>query len=179
MKLRRIVALPAAVVLALWLAGTAVADSGSPTSITTDINGLEVTVSGTWTWDAQACNNDSQQIVGWAVAWGEPGYTANPVPKVGGGSYFMGDADQGNTVVTAGDPCTSFPGDWGDLSHTYAAPGQYDICVIIYDLRDPGARDRRSQRARGRCRPQHRELGRVELHPGRLDLQGDLGHGRP
>jgi hypothetical protein len=137
MKLRRIVALAGAVVLTLWLAGTALADSGSPTSITTGINALEVTVSGTWTWEAQSCNNNSDKIVGWAVAWGEPGYTANPVPKVGGGSYFMGDSVQGNTVFTAGATCTSFPGDWGPLSHTYAAPGHYDICVIIYDLRDP------------------------------------------
>ena len=137
MKLRRFAALAGAMVMTLGVAGAVFADSGSPTSINSKIDGLKVTVDGNWTWDAASCNDSSKKIVGWAVSWGEPGYTDNAVPKSGGGSYYMGDAVQGNTVFTKGDLCSTPSGTWGPLSHTYAAAGSYDVCVIIYDLRDP------------------------------------------
>ena len=123
--------------MTLGLAGSVLADSGDPTSITAEVNGHTVTVHGDWTWDAADCNNSSVKIVGWAVSWGDPNFTENAVPKPGGGSYFMGDATIGNQITTTGDLCKNFPGTWGPLSHTYADAGSYDVCVIIYDLRDP------------------------------------------
>ena len=137
MKLRRFAALAGAMVMTLGVAGAVFADSGSPASINATVDGLKVTISGTWTWDANSCKDSSVKIAGWAAAWGEPGYTDNAVPKSGGGSFYMGDANQGNTISTNGDLCHTPSGNWGPLSHTYAAPGSYDICVIIYDLRDP------------------------------------------
>ena len=123
--------------LTLGTAGAVFADSGDPTSITADVSGHTVTVHGDWTWEASSCNSSSVKIVGFAISWGDPDFQQNPVPKPGGGSYFMGDATTGNQITTNGDLCKNFPGTWGPLSHTYAEAGSYDVCVIIYDLRDP------------------------------------------
>jgi hypothetical protein len=149
MKLRKFAAVAGAMVLTLGLAGAVYADSGSPTSINAEADGMTVKVSGDWTWDQDSCGNNNDKIVGWAVDWGVPGYTDNPVPKSGGGNFYMGDSVQGNTVFTIGEKCGSFPGPWGPLSHTYAEPGEYDICVIIYDMRDGVTSGNHSNQAGG------------------------------
>jgi len=130
MRLRKFAALAGVLVLTLGVVGAVNADSGSPTTIQAQVSGNTVTVHGDWGWDK--CTG--KKIVGWAVAWGDPSWASNPVPKSGGGSYFMGDAAQDNTVFTTGDPCTGTSGAWGPVSHTYDGPGTYTVCVIVYDI---------------------------------------------
>ena len=128
----------------------ALADAGNPTTLTAvadTTNPLQITVSGNWSW-----TDCAGKYVGWAVAWGETGYTSNPVSAVGPpalGPYYMGEsgaypATQGNHVFSALDanpsalsPCPptgATSGTWGPLTHTYAAAGTYNICVVIYDI---------------------------------------------
>jgi len=131
MKLRRMAALAGSMVLTLGVAGAVYADSGNPANIQAAVSGNTVTVTGDWSW--AKCG--TTKIIGWAVSWGDPDFTGNPLPKVGGGFYYMGDANQGNAVKTTGDACTGTSGPLnGSLSHTYAAPGTYDVCVIVYDI---------------------------------------------
>ena len=129
---------------------SAFADAGNPTTLTAvadTTNPLKITVSGNWSWTG--CNG---KFVGWAVAWGETGYTSNPVSAAGPpalGPYYMGEtgawpATQGNHVFSpldanpnAASPCPAtgtVTGTWGPLTHTYAAAGRYNICVVIYDI---------------------------------------------
>ena len=131
MKLRRLAALVGALALTLGLAGTAFADSGNPSSVNASVSGHTVTVSGNWTWTS--CP-DPKRIVGWAVAWGDPGWTNNALPKTGGGNYYMGDATQGNTVFTAaGHPTSAYRRHrhLGPMSHTCPKPGKCGVCVIL------------------------------------------------
>jgi len=116
------------------------ADAGNPTTITATPdagNPLQITVSGNWGWD---CSGDDK-MVGWAVSWGED-LTINTLPKTGD-DLHMGEAGsypstQGNHVFSPLDSkgpanCGS-SGTWGPLTHTYAASGTYEICVVIYDV---------------------------------------------
>ena len=77
MKLRRAAALMGAMILTFGVVGAVNADSGNPAHIQAAVNGNTVTVSGDWAWDK--CTD--KKIIGWAVAWGEPGWTSNPVPE--------------------------------------------------------------------------------------------------
>ena len=135
--------------LTLGTAGAVFADSGNPQGIDAQVSGHTVTITADWTWTK--CNGS--KIVGWAVAWGDPDFQQNPVPDGSGGSFYMGDAVQGNQVFTDGIPCTGTSGPLGSLSHTYADAGVKDICVIVYDMlknQGPQVPEQRRPRRQGR-----------------------------
>ena len=119
-------------------------DTGYPTNLKLVPSGLKVTASGTWQWDECATKQALKKHVGFAIDWGD----GTGVPKPGSppgkpttsthrdGVY---PSDGGVPSSTTGwdnaDHCDNqLTGDWGSLSHTYAAAGTFDICVIIYDV---------------------------------------------
>jgi uncharacterized repeat protein (TIGR01451 family) len=143
----------AAVVLAVagWGAVGALASSGTATgSVTVTTNGLTATLSGTWSWpDMKApCGPGTMadRAVGWAVQWGD-GFTGNRVlakgSKPAAAYYDVGTASDnivhrssangglGDCGTTASGPAH---GTWGPIMHTYAQPGTYTACVVIYDV---------------------------------------------
>ena len=98
-----------------------------------------MTLTGTWQWDRNQCDAVNDRYVGWAVDWDDPNAPGHLVPanKKGGQSYLVGTPND-NTVHTNGD-CGApggpgVQGTWGPISHTYAAPGQYEVCVVTYDI---------------------------------------------
>jgi hypothetical protein len=109
--------------------GTATAHSGSPDSIhVTVAGGLTVKASGTWSWAADAAPHELS-YVGFALDWGEVS-SGNAV-----GTYHIGDGTAAtNVVMQPTSPAQGSSGTWGSVSHTYAKPGTYMVCVIIYDL---------------------------------------------
>jgi hypothetical protein len=118
-----------AISLALTAVGTATAHTGSPTAITVSpTSGLAVQASGTWSWPAMA-SASKLSYVGYAIDWGDVS-SGNAV-----GSYHIGDGTPAtNVILQPTSPAQGSSGSWGPVSHTYAAPGTYTVCVIIYDL---------------------------------------------
>ena len=140
---KRSLALLAAAGLILSVAATVLADApdpaaGGPSASTV---GLTVTVSGTWTWASRpTCaakgDEDVARQVGYAVDWGDSAAPGNPVGSTGFDvGVLAGDANNAtdNAVHLAGN-CS---GTWGPISHTYAAAGSYDVCVLMYDVKTP------------------------------------------
>jgi len=121
------------------------ADSPNPdNTVNVQVNGLTVTVDGTWQWTRdclsgvlRATGERDFRDVGFAVDWGDPAAAGNEVVadlEVGTPTdnlvHQRGAAAQGTCSGT-----TTSSGAWGPISHTYAAPGQYDICAVVYDVR--------------------------------------------
>jgi hypothetical protein len=115
--------------LALIIAGMVSAGSGSPSNIVLDGQaGLTVQVSGTWSWPEMATAT-RLSYTGFAIDWGDV-TSGNAV-----GSYHVGDGTAAtNVVMQPTSPSQGASGNWGPVSHTYAAPGSYHVCVILYDL---------------------------------------------
>ena len=133
---RRLTALLAAAALSSSMAAVTFADAGNPETIDApQVSGQTVTLSGTWTWFSRQGEGCKVRWVGWAVDWGDPNA---PGTQVGNTGWFVGTPDD-NTVHTNGDCGTinadDFPvGTWGPISHEYSEPGDYDACVLIYDI---------------------------------------------
>ena len=133
----------AAAGLILSMAATVLADAPDPAAggPTASAVGLTVTVGGTWTWASRPdCGakeeEDVDRQVGYAVDWGDPAAPGNPVGDTGFDvGVLAGDANNAtdNAVHLTGD-CL---GTWGPISHTYAAAGSYDVCVLMYDVKTP------------------------------------------
>jgi len=134
------------------LAGAAsvLADAPDPATIDVETDGLTVTVSGTWVWPEQddPCGPGTRtnRAAGWAADWGD-GWTGNFVqgkdaPR--GTGFHMGgptdnvvyrsDANDGRGDCGSALPGGGVTGSWGPLSHTYAEPGTYELCVVTYDV---------------------------------------------
>ena len=115
--------------LGLMAAGSVFAGSGSADPIHTTTTGtLSVTASGTWSW-AEMATAKKLSYAGFAIDWGDVS-SGNAV-----GSYHIGDGTAAtNVVLQPTDPAQGSSGSWGPVSHTYAQPGSYQVCVILYDL---------------------------------------------
>jgi len=145
----------------LAFTGAALADAPVATSIDVSVDGMTVTVSGDWSWaDKDApCGpgTSANRAAGWAADWGA-GWDGNFVQSKGaprGTGYHMGDADDNAVRVSdanggLGDCGEAAPiplteesggviGTWGPISYTYDAPGTYEICVVMYDVRYYGS----------------------------------------
>jgi hypothetical protein len=143
----RSLALFAASALVLAVSATVLADSPNPDStVNAQVNGLTVTLSGTWQW-TRNCNSgtldqghngvDGPRDAGVAVDWGDPSAAGNEVVtglEVGTPSdnlvHLRAPADQG--TCSGGDISS---GAWGPISHTYAEAGEYSMCAVVYDVR--------------------------------------------
>ena len=118
-----------AISLAVMLVGTVTAGSGNPNTIGVSPSGaLTVQASGTWSW-AEMATNSKLSYTGFAIDWGDV-TSGNAL-----GIYHIGDGTPAtNVVLQPTSPAQGTSGLWGPVSHTYAAPGIYTVCVIIYDL---------------------------------------------
>jgi hypothetical protein len=118
-----------AVSLALTAVGTVMAHTGSPSAITvTPTSGQSIQASGTWSWPAMATAGHLSYI-GFAIDWGDV-TSGNAL-----GTFHIGDGTPAtNVIMQPTSPAQGASGSWGPVSHTYAAPGIYTVCVIIYDL---------------------------------------------
>ncbi len=130
----RVLTVLAGLSLALVAAQIANAGSGDPASIAVNsTGGMSVSASGTWTWP-EMLTNSKLSYAGYAIDWGDV-TSGNAVPKPGGGAYHVGDGTAAtNFVLNPTSPAQGASGMWGPVSHTYAAPGSYTVCVIVYDL---------------------------------------------
>jgi hypothetical protein len=145
------VALVLVLALGGWWAVAAFAGAGTPTgAVTVSTSGLTATLSGTWSWSEQKSpcgpGTAADRAAGWAVQWGDR-TTGNSVLKKGSKpqTFFHVGTATDNTVYHSsansglGD-CGNAPagkpaaGTWGPISHTYATPGTYTACTIIYDV---------------------------------------------
>lgn len=120
-----------AISLAFMAVSTATAHSGSPDTVTVTQTGpLTVQASGTWSW-AEMATASKVSYAGYAIDWGDVA-TGNAL-----GSYHIGDGTPAtNVVLQPTTPPQGSSGSLGPVSHTYAAPGTYIVCVILYDLGD-------------------------------------------
>ena len=127
--LRRLGIPGVAISLAVMAVGTAAAHTGTPNAITVIQSGpLTISASGTWVWGGVA-SASTQSYVGFAIDWGDT-TTGNAI-----GAYHIGDGTSGtNVIMQPTSPDRGSSGSWGSVSHTYAMPGTYSACVIIYDL---------------------------------------------
>jgi len=118
-----------AILMAFTAAGTVAADSGGPGSIHVASTGaLSVSASGTWSW-AEMATATKLSYTGFAIDWGDV-TSGNTV-----GTYHLGDGTPAtNFVMQPTSPAQGPSGSWGAVSHTYASPGTYTVCAIIYDL---------------------------------------------
>jgi hypothetical protein len=108
--------------------GSAAAHTGSPSGVTvTPTTGLSVSASGTWIWPAMA-SASTQSYIGFAVDWGDVS-SGNAI-----GTYHIGDGTPSTNVILQTSPAQGSSGSFGPVTHTYALPGTYTVCVIIYDL---------------------------------------------
>ena len=107
-------------------------DSAVPTSISTSLSGLTVTVSGNWLWtQCVHGTNTVQKHVGVAIDWGDGTGVANPAPPPSTSRDGVYPSD-----VTTWDGCAPpGTGNYGSFSHTYTSGGTRSICVILYDVR--------------------------------------------
>jgi hypothetical protein len=116
----------AGISLVLAAVGIANAGSGWPTGISVAQTGLTVTASGTWSWP-EMDTNPKLSWTGYALSWGDVA-SGNTL-----GAYHLGDGTAATNLVTE-IPGQGDNGPWGPVDHTYAAPGAYTVCAIIYDL---------------------------------------------
>lgn len=133
MKIRRLGAIIGALALAFSVAGVAFADSPSVASVDTPvISGLDVSVTFTAAWGG--CPSDSKYI-GAAVSWGDS--TSGNTITGATATYDFGAANHVSSPLdtAAASNCTDPILPW-TVNHTYAAAGTFDICPVVYDLRD-------------------------------------------
>ncbi len=126
---RQLLAGTASVALALLAFASVVsAHTGKPSSISVSVSSLTVQASGNWTWPGETTTK-RPSFIGYAVSWGDV-TSGNAI-----GPYHIGDGTAAtNVVLQPTSPASGTSGVWGPISHTYAAPGTYMACVIIYDL---------------------------------------------
>jgi hypothetical protein len=115
--------------VALMAAGTVAAHTGSPSGITViQTSSLTIQASGTWSWPAEA-SASTLSYVGYAIDWGDVS-SGNAL-----GTFHIGDGTSAtNVILQPTSPAQGTSGTWGPVSHTYALPGTYSACVIIFDL---------------------------------------------
>ncbi len=113
----------------LAFAGMVSAHAPKPSTISlTPTGGLSIQASGTWAWKSQATVT-TQYYLGYAIDWGDIS-SGNAV-----GTYHIGDGTAAtNLVLQNVSPAAGSSGTWGPTSHTYASPGTYTVCVLMYDL---------------------------------------------
>jgi hypothetical protein len=120
-------------------------------------NTITVTVQGTWEWIRNNDCNDDRYAAGWAVDWNDANQPGNVVNELNGVTYDVGALaanslnPQDNNVYYYSDPprCgvrnggdTANDGNWGPLSHTYAADTtELNLCVVTYDIHEEGDTD--------------------------------------
>ena len=135
----------AAIIGVITVFGNA-ADPGNTVNVTVDpVNPLKVTLNGNWIWDSQSFPCIDSRWVGWAIDWGD--FNGNFVQSKGqaaGVGFHVGSPTgvntDDNTVSTNKDCGTSATGTgkaqgtWGPITHTYSAPGNYQICALMYDI---------------------------------------------
>ena len=147
---KRSLAFIAATGLVLSLAATALADAPDPSvPLNAHVNGLTVTVDGNWQWPTHVgdCNAHKDIFVGFAVDWGDPDAPGNTVGSTGFDvGVLAGDANNAtDNAVHGATDCGTFnvfnSGTWGPLSHTYAKAGSFDVCVLMYDVRNDAPDD--------------------------------------
>jgi hypothetical protein len=119
----------AALVLGALAVGSATAHTGAPSGITITPTGpLSIKASGTWHWSGIA-GASVLSYVGFAIDWGDTA-SGNDI-----GTYHIGDGTPAtNVVMQPTTPAQGSDGTFGPVSHTYALPGTYKACAIIYDL---------------------------------------------
>jgi len=148
---RRTLAIVGASTMVLALATSVFANAANPGStVTPTVDGLKVTLSGTWTWlkdeGGQGCDGGlltGKRDVGFAADWGDA-FAGNFVQSKGaadGVGYNVGDALDNIVHQRAAEDIGACAGDaenstgsWGPISHTYAAAGTYTVCVLMYDI---------------------------------------------
>jgi hypothetical protein len=114
--------------MAAMAVGSVQAGSGGPDTIhVTKTGGLTVSASGTWSWPEMATAS-KLSYTGFAIDWGDIS-TGNDV-----GTYHIGDGTPASNVVMQTSPEQGTSGSFGAVTHTYAAPGTYMVCAILYDL---------------------------------------------
>ena len=92
-RLRIVGAGTASLVLALVaMVGMASAHTSKPATITPNVNGLQVSVQGTWTWQSQATASILYKV-GYAIDWGDVA-SGNAVS-----TFHIGDGTAGTNVV--------------------------------------------------------------------------------
>ncbi len=155
---RRALAIPlAAGAMVLAFAATAAADSPDPLTIDVEQDGMTVTLTGTWEWPSKTApcgpGTSANRAAGWQADW-DDGFAGNPVPSKKGPAglmYHMGSANDNAVYVSdanggRGDCGVAadgggVTGSWGPISYTYAEPGTYEVCVLMYDVRYYGSGD--------------------------------------
>jgi hypothetical protein len=127
---RRAAAIAAGIVLVAVTASIALANVSSPAITVTSTSGsLTVGASGTWTKGYV-----DNHYVGWAVSWGDS--NANALSNGTTTVHFP----LSNNAVSPGHNGTRQNGQngtWTGGNHTYAAAGNYQVCVVMYDLGNP------------------------------------------
>jgi hypothetical protein len=132
-KIRRLGALVGALALALSVAGVAAADSPSVASVVVDSSvGLDVQITFQAAWDK--CPDDGKYI-GAAISWGD-GNSGNTITGATA-TYDFGAANHVSSPLdtAAATNCVDPIAPW-TATHTYAGAGTFDICPVVYDLRD-------------------------------------------
>jgi hypothetical protein len=151
---RRLFTVVATLTIVLAGAATALGNVANPDQINQSVDGMTLTLSGTWTWPDMAvpCKD---RWVGWAVDWGVS--TEGPTRvghQVGTTAWYVGEVGQpGDNAVHTNQDCgvSSDPavngkgkfyavGQWGEISHLYTEPGEYKVCVLMYDIHLNAAR---------------------------------------
>ena len=129
-KIGKVRVLGAAVIAASLLlvplaASTVFANVSSPT-ITVHSTSGSLSVSADGTWSKSPSDN---HYVGWAVSWGDGGAYAlsNGITTVHFATNAVSPGPGGTRMNVAS-------GSWDGGSHTYAAAGTYQVCVLMYDL---------------------------------------------
>src|SRR6185295_12110219 len=124
------------------------ADPGTTVNLVQDSNNpLKVTIDGNWHWLSRDYPCIDGRWNGWAIDWGD--YNGNFVQskdQAAGVGFHVGSPNgdpnntDDNTVSTnkdcgsSGDSNGKAQGEWGPITHTYATPGTYHICALMYDI---------------------------------------------
>jgi len=153
--LRRASVLVGVVGISVAFAAVAWADAPGPVTIGGSAvrnadNTITVTLQGTWAWVRNNDCNEDRFAAGWAVDWNDANQPGNEVGELNGTTYDVGALaanslnPQDNAVHYYADPprCgernqadTQNEGNWGPLSHTYAANTEsINVCVVTYDV---------------------------------------------
>jgi uncharacterized repeat protein (TIGR01451 family) len=146
------VALLAAMMLLFTFGAVVLANAPSTSSANASVSGMTVTMSGTWSWPDQ--NDCNDRWVGWAVSWADPGAPGTAIAS----GFAVGTP--GDSTVHTNKDCGSAnagghgrTGTWGSISHTYTAPGTYNVCAVLYDV--------------------HIDTGKQQAHPEDLVASGN------
>ncbi|MES2209390.1 MAG: hypothetical protein V4515_04305, partial [Chloroflexota bacterium] len=139
---KRLATLVAVFTLTFGLVATVLANAANPASVNVAVSNQTVTLSGAWNWVTQTPPCDDRWV-GWAVDWNDPNDPGTPVGTTGwdvGSSQADGNAVQTNRDCGVSSAPATYNGQpymvgtWGNVSHTYSAPGTYRACVLMYDI---------------------------------------------